>query len=198
MAVLLFNKWDFSTVEVRDPGLKKYVGLRPVVVPKTCGRYGTVSIHKAKMNIIERFITKLFVPGHRGKKHKLTSGHVVGNYQRVYNAIADAFDIIEKKTKKNPIQVFVDAVENGALYEEVMGYRVGGMIARKAVVVSPQRRLDISLRLIAQNIFSKAFHSKKTFPHVIADELIEIAGNDQRNNVIRERTRIEKEAEGAR
>lgn len=198
MAVLLFNRWDFSTVEVRDPGLKKYVGLRPVVVPKTCGRYGTVSIHKAKMNIVERFITKLFVPGHRGKKHKLTSGHVVGNYQRVYNAIADAFDIIEKKTKKNPIQVFVDAVENGALYEEVMGYRVGGMIARKAVVVAPQRRLDISLRLIAQNIFSKAFHSKKTFPHVIADELIEIAGNDQRNNVIRERTRIEKEAEGAR
>jgi len=198
MAVLLFNRWDFSTVEVRDPGLKKYVGLRAVVVPKTCGRYGTVSIHKAKMNIIERFITKLFVPGHRGKKHKLTSGHVVGNYQRVYNAIADAFDIIEKKTKKNPIQVFVDAVENGALYEEVMGYRVGGMIARKAVVVSPQRRLDISLRLIAQNIFSKAFHSKKTFPQVIADELIEIAGNDQRNNVIRERTRIEKEAEGAR
>ncbi len=198
MAVLLFNRWDFSNVESRDPGLKKYINLRPVIVPKTCGRYGTVSIHKAKMCIVERFITKLFVPGHRGKKHKLTSGHVVGNYQRIFGALVEAFDIIDKKTKKNPIQVLVDAIENGALYEEVMGYRMGGMIARKAVVVAPQRRLDISLRLIAQNIFSKSFHSKKTFPHVIADELIEIASNDQRNNVIRERQRIEKEAEGAR
>ncbi len=198
MAVLLFNRWDFTGVEVRDLGLKKYMNLTPVVVPKTSGKYGTVSIHKAKMSIIERFITKLFVPGHRGKKHKLTSGHVVGNYQRVYNAISDAFDIIEKRTKKSPIQVLVSAIENGALYEEVMGYRVGGIIARKAVIVSPQRRLDVALKLIAQNIFSKAFHSKKTFPEVIAEELIELANNDQRNNVIRERQRIEKEAEGAR
>jgi small subunit ribosomal protein S7 len=198
MAVLLFNRWDFTGVEIRDLGLKKYMNLTPVVVPKTSGKYGTVSIHKAKMSIIERFITKLFVPGHRGKKHKLTSGHVVGNYQRVYNAISDAFDIIEKRTKKSPIQVLVSAIENGALYEEVMGYRVGGIIARKAVIVSPQRRLDVALKLIAQNIFSKAFHSKKTFPEVIAEELIELANNDQRNNVIRERQRIEKEAEGAR
>jgi small subunit ribosomal protein S7 len=198
MAVLLFNRWDFAGVEVRDVGLKKYMNLTPVVVPKTSGRYGTVSIHKARMSILERFITKLFVPGHRGKKHKLSSGHVVGNYQRICIAISEAFDIIEKKTKKNPIQVLVNAIENGALYEEVMGYRVGGIIARKAVVVSPQRRLDLALRLIAQDIFSKAFHSKKTFPEVVADELIELANNDQRNNVIRERQRIENEAEGAR
>jgi small subunit ribosomal protein S7 len=198
MTILLFNRWDFSNVEVRDPGLKKYVNIKPVVIPKTSGRYGMISIHKTKMNVVERFITKLFVPGHRGKKHKLTSGHVVGNYQRVCNAVADAFDIIERKTKKNPIQVLVAAIENGALYEEIMGYRMGGMIARKAVVVAPQRRLDISLRLIAQNIFQKSFHSRKTFPEVIADELIDIANNDQRNNVIRERQRIEKEAEGAR
>jgi len=198
MAVLLFNRWDFTNVEVKDLGLKKYINLAPVVIPKTNGRCGTVSLHKIRMSIIERLITKLFVPGHRGKKHKLTSGHVVGNYQRICIAISDAFDIIEKRTNKNPIQILVSAIENGALYEEVMGYRVGGIIARKAVIVSPQRRLNIALRLIAQNIFSKAFHSKKTFPEVIAEELIELANNDQRNNVIRERQRIEKEAEGAR
>lgn len=198
MAILLFNRWDFSKVEIRDQGLKKYMNLTPVVVPKTCGRYGPVSIHKVKMNIVERFITKLFVPGHRGKKHKLTSGHVVGTYQKIATSLIEGFQIIETKTKKNPIQVLVDAIENGALYEEVMGYRVGGIIARKAVVVAPQRRLDISLRLIAQDIFSKSFRNKKTFAEVLADELIEIANNDQRSNVIRERQRIEKEAEGAR
>ncbi len=185
-------------VEVKDPGLKKYINLRPVVLPKTSGRYGTVSIHKSKMNVVERFINKLFVPGHKGKKHKLTSGHVVGNYQKVFKSMKEAFEIIERRTKKNPIQILVTAVENGALYEEVMGYRLGGIIARKAVVVSPQRRLDVSLRLIAQDIFSKTFQSRKTLAQAIADELIEIANNDQRSNVIRERMRIEREAEGAR
>ena len=198
MAVLLFNRWDFSGVEVEDPGLKVYINLKPVVLPKTSGKYGTASIHKPKMNIIERLINKMFVPGHRGKKHKLTSGHVVGNYQKVAKSIKEAFEIIEKKTNSNPIQVLVTAIENGALYEEIMGYRLGGTIARKAVVVSPQRRLDLSLRFISQNIFSKTFKNRKTLGQVIANELIEIANNDQRNNVIRERHRIEREAEGAR
>lgn len=198
MGILLFNRWDFSGVEVRDPGLKRYINLKPVIVPKTSGRYGTLSIHKPKMSVVERFINKMFVPGHRGKKHKLSSGHVVGNYQKVFRSLKEAFEIIERKTKSNPIEVLVAAIENGALYEEVMGYRLGGIIARKAVVVSPQRRLDISLRLISQNIFSKTFKNRKSLAQVIADELIEIANNDQRNNVIRERHRIEREAEGAR
>ena len=85
-----------------------------------------------------------------------------------------------------------------ALYEEVMGYRVGGIIARKAVVTSPQRRLDLSLRLIAQDIFSSSFKKKKSFSQTMAEELITIASNDPKNFVIRERTRIEREAEGAR
>lgn len=198
MAILLFNRWDFSPVQVKDQGLKRYVNLVPIVVPKTNGKYGTISIHKVKMSIVERLITKLFVPGHKGKKHKLTSGHVVGTYQNIAGSVRDGFAIIETKTKKNPIQVLVDAIENGAMYEEVMGYRVGGMISRKAVVVSPQRRLDMALRLIAQEIFFKSFHNKKTFANVLADSLIDIAANDQRSNVIRERQRLEKEAEGAR
>ncbi|MCK4336040.1 MAG: 30S ribosomal protein S7 [Candidatus Aenigmarchaeota archaeon] len=198
MSVLLFKRWDFSEVDVKDPGLKKYINLQPIILPKTTGKYGTVSIHKAKMNVVERFINKLFVPGHKGKKHKLTSGHIVGNYQGLFKAVKESFDIIEKRMKNNPVQVLVNAIENGALYEEVMGYRLGGIIARKSVVVSPQRRLDLSLRLITQDIFSKSFKSRKTLAQVIADDLIEIAGNDQRNNVIRERNRIEREAEGAR
>lgn len=198
MSVLLFNRWAFEGVEVKDSGLKKYINLRPIVLPKTSGKYGTVSIHKAKMNVVERFINKLLVPGHKGKKHKLTSGHVVGDYQKVFKSVKEAFEIIEKRTKKNPIQVLVEAIENGALYEEVMGYRLGGIIARKAVVVSPQRRLDISLRLISQDIFSKSFKNRKTLAQAISDELIEIASNEQRSNVIRERIRIEREAEGAR
>jgi small subunit ribosomal protein S7 len=198
MKLLLFNRWDTEGIEISDPGLRKYINLKPLLVPKTSGRLSPTSIHKIDMNIVERFINKLAVPGHRGKKHRLSSGHVPGRYDLLYRSVKEAFDIIEKRTKKNPLQILVKAVENGALLEEVVGYRMGGIIARKAVVTSPHRRLDISLRLIAQNIFSRAFKSKKSFAETIAGELIEIANNEQRNNVIRERHRIEKEAEGAR
>jgi small subunit ribosomal protein S7 len=196
--ILLFNRWDVAGVQVRDPGLKRYINLRPVIVPKSSGKYTRVSIRKANVSIVERFINKLCVPGRKGKKHKITSGRSCGRYQTIYGAVRDGFEIIYKKTNKNPLQVLVDAVENGALLEEVMGYRLGGMIARKAVVTTPQRRLDISLKLIAQNIYSSSFNKKGSLPDVIANELIAIAANDQRNNVIRERIRIEKEAEGAR
>jgi small subunit ribosomal protein S7 len=194
----LFNKWDLSEVKVEDPGLKRYINLQPIILPKSSGKFSTTSIHKVKMNIVERFINKLAVPGHKGKKHKLTSGHVVGRYQTIYNAVKEAFEIINKKTGKNPVQILVKAIENGALLEEVVGYRLGGIIARKAVVTTPQRRIDISLRLIAQDIYNSSFKKRKTFAQTIADELIAIANNDQRNPVIRERIRIEKEAEGAR
>ncbi len=198
MEPLVFGKWSTKDVVVEDPGLVRYINLKPVYVPRSAGRFTRSGIHKEKINIIERFINKLYVAGHRGKKHKLTSGVNVGKYQMLYKNIKEAFEIIEKKTKKNPVQVLVKAIENAALYEEVVGYRVGGIIARKAVVTSPQRRLDVALRLIAQDIQSSAFKSKKKLSQVIADEIIEIYNNDSRNNVIRERARIEKEAEGAR
>ncbi|NIO23257.1 MAG: 30S ribosomal protein S7 [Candidatus Aenigmarchaeota archaeon] len=198
MKVLLFNRWETEGIEVSDPGLKRYINLKPFIVPKTSGRLSPTSIHKVDMSIVERFMNKLAVPGHKGKKHKLTSGHVSGRYDLLYRSVKEAFEIVEKRTKKNPLQILVRAVENGALLEEVVGYRMGGIIARKAVVTSPQRRLDVSLRLISQNIFSRSFKSRKSFAETIAEELINIANNDQRNNVIRERQRAEKEAEGAR
>ncbi len=198
MKLLLFNRWNTEGVEVSDPGLKRYINLKPFIVPKSSGRLSPTSIHKVDMNIVERFMNKLAVPGHKGKKHKLTSGHISGRYDLLYKSVKEAFEIIEKRTKRNPLQTLVKAVENGALLEEVVGYRMGGIIARKAVVTSPQRRLDVSLRLISQNIFSRAFKKRKSFAQTIAEELIDIANNDQRNNVIRERHRIEKEAEGAR
>ena len=198
MEIKVFDRWDLSSVTVEDPGLKKYINLRPVIIPKTSGRLSSGSVHKDKINIIERFINKLAVSGHRGKKHKLSSGRNVGNYSSIAGSLIKAFEIIEKKTNQNPIQVLVRAVENGALLEEIMGYRLGGIIARKSVVTSPQRRLDVSLRLISQTIQAASFRKRSSLPNVIAAQLIEIANNDVRNNVIRERQRIEKEAEGAR
>ena len=196
--VLLFNKWDTSGIQVNDPGLVKYINLKPVVVPRSGGKYATVPFHKNDMHIVERFMNKLMVPGHRGKKHKITSGRCVGNTTLLWNHTKKAFEIIEKKTGKNPVEVFVRAVENSSLLEEIASYRLGGIIARQAVIVSPQRRLDLALRHLAQGIYKSTFKSKKTLAAVIAEEILAAYNNDPKSFAISEKNRIEREAEGAR
>ena len=195
--MLLFNRWDIKSIRVEDPGLVKYINLKPMVLPRTFGRYRG-DFRKNEMNIVERFMNKLMITGHTGKRHKLTSGRFSGNYQTIMRETEHAFEIMEGKTKKNPLEVLIRAIENAALFEEIAAYQLGGMIARKAVITSPQRRIDLALRLITQGIYKSTFKKRKTLGQVIAEELIAIANNDSKALPIRERNRIEKEAEGAR
>jgi len=196
--ILLFNRWDLSQVKVEDPGLVDYINLTPIVIPRTGGKYGTASLQKGRMSIVERLMNKMMVPGHRGKKHKITSGKCVGNTITLCNDIKKALEIIEKRTSKNPVQVLVKAIENSALLEEVASYRLGGIIARQAVVVTPQRRLDLALRHLSQGIYKTKFKNRVPLPEVIATELLAASNNDSRSFAIQEKNRIEKEAEGAR
>jgi len=196
--ILIFNRWDLTEVKIEDAGLMNYINLVPIVVPRSGGKYATTAFHKSKMNIVERFMNKMMVPGHRGKKHKITSGRCVGNTVGLYNDIKAAFEIIEKRTSKNPVQVLVGAIENAALMEEVAAYRMGGIIARQAVIVAPQRRLDMALRHLTQGIYKLKFKNKTPLPEVIANELMAAYNSDAKSFAIQERSRIEKEAEGAR
>ena len=158
--ILLFNRWDMAGVEVKDPGLKRYLNISPVIVPRSGGRYGPVQIQKNRMTIVERFINRLMVPGHRGKKHKATSGNCPASTQEIFKAMEEAFEIIEKATKKNPVQVLVEAVENAAFTEEIASYRLGGVIARQAVIVSPHRRGDLALRFLTHGIYHSGFRQQ--------------------------------------
>ncbi len=195
----IFGRWDITGVEVKDPGLKKYINLQPVLIPKSRGKYAKKQFHKSKMNIVERLITKLMVPGHRGKKHVLTSGRVTGRYITNYNIVKKAFEKIEKQSGKNPIEVFIRALENAAWREEIAAYQVGGIIVRRAVVTSPQRRVDIALRNIVQAAYRKSFGKKETIVDALASEIIAAANNDaSKSDAIKEKERIEREAEGAR
>ncbi len=196
--ILLFGRWDSESVEVRDPGLRRYVNVSPVIVPRSGGRYGPTQIHKPRISVVERFMNRLMVPGHRGKKHRITSGRCTASTNAIYLATKEAFGKIEKKTKKNPLQVMVEAIENSAMLEEIASYRLGGIIARQAVIVSPQRRLDLSLRNLTQGIYQTGFGKKGSLADRIAEELITAANNDPKSRAIQEKNRTEKEAEGAR
>ncbi|MEM5878293.1 MAG: 30S ribosomal protein S7, partial [Candidatus Aenigmatarchaeota archaeon] len=108
----LFNKWSFEGVEVKDPGLKPYINLKPSIVPKSGGKFSKSKFHKSNMNIVERFANKLMVAGHKGKKHLITSGRNTGKSDTVYKIIEEVFEKLEKRTNENPIKIFVLAVEN--------------------------------------------------------------------------------------
>lgn len=196
--IKLFNKWPYN-VEVNDLGLKSYINLSPVIVPRIShGRHAKKKFYKSDISIVERLMNHLFVPGHKGKKHRITSGRCVGKSMNAYNTVKESFEIIEKKTGKNPLEVFVKALENAALREEVSSYQMGSIIVRKAVITAPQRRIDLALRYFAQGAYNKSFKSKKTIAQALADEIISAYNNSKESVAIQEKERLEREAEGAR
>ena len=197
--IMLFDKWDTEGVKVEDPGLVNYINLKPVVIPKSFGRYSSKQFHKSQMHIVERMMNHLYVAGHRGKKHRITSGKNVGNTFSVIDIIKDTLTSLEKRSGKNPMEVFVKAIENAAIREEVTSFQVGGIIVRKAVITSPQRRIDLALRFISQSSYQKAFKGKKKMSSALADELFAAYNYDPQNSVaIKEKERMEREAMGAR
>ncbi len=195
----IFNKWKTENIKIKDSGLEKYINLKSVIVPKTGGVHTRKQFHKSKMNIVERLVNKLMVPGHRGKKHLISSGRCVGKKSNAYKIIMSCFEKIEKQTKKNPIEVLVRALENSALREEIASYQVGGIIVRRAVITSPQRRVDLALSNIVQAAYRKCFGKKENIVDSLTKEIVGAYNNDAgKSQAVKEKERIEREAEGAR
>jgi small subunit ribosomal protein S7 len=197
--IKLFNRWSYEGIEVKDLGIKPYINLQPVFIPKTGGKFSKHPFYKSKMNIVERLINKMMVPGHRGKKHLLTSGRATGQTQTIIRVVKKVFEKLEKETKKNPIEVLVTAIGNAALREEITSYQMGGIMVRKAVVTSPQRRVDLALSVITQSAYRKAFGKKVTMANALFNEIFFAYQNDaSKSEAIKEKERIEREAGGAR
>jgi small subunit ribosomal protein S7 len=197
--VKIFNKWDIEGVTVNDPGLKNYISVKAVIIPRTFGRSAKKQFHKSQISIIERLVNHIYVSGHRGKKHIITSGKNVGKTFKIWKVVEETLKILEERTKKNPTEVLVRAIENAALREEITSFQVGGIIVRKAVITSPQRRVDLALRHIVQGAYQRSFNNKKTMADTLADEIYAAYNNDpQASSSIRDKERIEREAGGAR
>jgi len=195
----IFNRWSTEEIEVKDVGLKKYINLKPTLVPRSGGRYAKHQFHKSKMNIVERFMNKLMVPGHRGKKHVITSGKAAGKTEIHYKIVKEVFEKIENQTKKNPIEILVRAIENSALKEEITQYQIGGIIVRRAVITAPQRRVDLALVNIVQAAYRKSFGKKENMVGTLTNEIIAAYNNDgSKSEAIKEKERVERESEGAR
>lgn len=194
----LFNKWDTSGVVVSDPGLRDYIDIKGVLVPRTFGRNANQRFSKSKSTIIERLMNKLMVPGHKGKKHYRSSGHITGKGFHVYEVVKKCLIILEEKTKENPVQVFVKALENAAPREEITTIEYGGARYPQAVDCAPQRRIDIALRQFVQGAYSKSFGKKISIAEALADQLLKAYNLDQACQAISKKLELERQADSSR
>lgn len=196
--ILLFNKWDTSEIVILDPGVKDYINVKPIFVPKTSGKNTKIKFHKSKNNIVERLINKLMTPGHRGKEHRLTSGRCTGKSLNAQRIVRAAFDIIEKKLNQNPVKVFAKAVENAAPREEITSIEYGGARYPQSVDCSPQRRIDIALRIMTQGAYAKSFKGKQKAEETLADEIMKAFQMDNKSAAIAKKLELERQAEASR
>ena len=193
-----FNLWSVSGVVIEDPGLKKHIDLKSVLVPRNFGRNSNQRFAKSKSTIIERLMNKLMVTGHKGKKHYRTSGHITGKGMHVYNLVKEALIIIERETKQNPVQVFIKALENAAPREEITTIEYGGARYPQAVDCAPQRRIDIALRQMTQGAYSKSFGKKKGITNALAEEIMKAYNIDQTSQAISKKLELERQADSSR
>ena len=108
--------------------------------------------------------------------------------------VEKAFEIIEHKTKKNPIAVLVKAVENGSTREEVTVIEMGGIRVPKQVDTAPQRRIDIALRWIVQGAFQAVANKKTPIYKALAEEIMNTANNDPKSFAVSKASETERQA----
>ncbi len=185
--ILLFGKYGLSEVVVKDGGLSKYINLNPVLVPHSNAKHANRWFGKTKVNVVERLINNMMrTEVYTGKKLK------------AYRTVKDAFEIIAERTKKNPVQVLVEALENAAPREEITRLQFGGISVPKAVDIAPSRRLDIALRNVARGAVQSSFKSTKPIAECLASELILASKSDMNSFSVSKKEEVERVAQSAR
>ncbi len=105
--------------------------------------------------LISRLINKIMIDGKKGVAQSI-----------LYNA----FDIIEEKTQRQPMEVFELALQNIMPMLELKARRVGGSNYQVPVEVSAERRLTLGLRWLVN--YSR-LRNEKTMEIRLANEIID-------------------------
>lgn len=180
------SKYDMKEIKIDDKGLERYMNLETNNI-YLGGIYSNKLFAKSKIPLIERLINNLM----RTEKYN-------GKKTKSYKSVKGALEIIDKRTKTNPMQVFVDAIQYSAPKEETTRLRFGGILVPKAVDVAPQRRLDIAIRNICIGAVNASYKNKKSIEACLADEIIKASKNDVSSFAIAKKNDIERVAKSAR
>ncbi|MBI1911270.1 MAG: 30S ribosomal protein S7 [Deltaproteobacteria bacterium] len=109
--------------------------------------------------VIAKLINKLTSDGKKSKAEMILYG---------------AFDVIEEKTKTEPLKVFKKALDNIKPVLEVKSRRVGGATYQVPVEVRPDRKLSLALRWLVNYSRSR---SEKSMTEKLAGELIDASNS---------------------
>ena len=193
--LLLFRKWDTTDIVINDIGLKTAISLKQIIIPLDFGRSALKRFNKAEVNIVERLANKLM---HFGKKYAKNTGRMGGKKTHSLNVVKTAFEIINLKTGKNPVEILVRAVENSAPNEDTTRIVYGGTVYHVSVDVAPIRRVDLALRFIADGIKEATFSNPKPIEEYLAEHLILSANNDTTSPSIKKKNELERVAQASR
>jgi small subunit ribosomal protein S7 len=109
------------------------------------------------------------------------------------NIVYGALDLIEGKTKSNPIGVFQQALDNVMPAIEVRSRRVGGATYQVPVEVRSSRRQALGIRWI---IIAARERNEKTMTERLSAELLDASNN--RGNAVKKREDTHRMAEANR
>ncbi len=104
--------------------------------------------------------------------------------------VYDAFDLIERRAKEEPLRLFKKAVDNVKPNLEVKSRRVGGSTYQVPVEIRGERRTALAIRWLIK--YSRDRH-EKTMAEKLAGELLDAAAN--RGNAVKKKEDTHKMAE---
>jgi small subunit ribosomal protein S7 len=97
-----------------------------------------------------------------------------GKKSTARSIVYDAFDLIEERTKRDPMQTFDQAIKNATPMIEVKPRRVGGATYQIPIEVAPDRRLSLALRWLLASARSR---SGRSMAEKLAAELMDASNN---------------------
>ena len=104
---------------------------------------------------LARFTNKVMIQGKKSTAERI---------------VYDAFDLIQAQTRKQPLEVFEQALRNAAPLLQVKPRRVGGATYQVPVEVRPEKASAIAIRWLLQSTRAR---SGKSTAEKLAAELIE-------------------------
>lgn len=110
--------------------------------------------------MISQFINKVMKKGKKTTAQKIVYG---------------AFDIIKEKTKKEPLEIFHQAIENASPLLEVKPKRIGGATYQVPMEVRGERKLALAIRWILTGARAK---KGKPMAEKLSQELIDASNNE--------------------
>jgi small subunit ribosomal protein S7 len=107
-----------------------------------------------------------------------------------------AFNLIKKKTKKNPLKIFEAALEKIKPLMEVRPRRVGGAAYQVPMPVKGDRRISLAIRWLIFAARARANRDYHTYAEKLAAEIID-ASNEE-GGAVKKKQEMERMAEANR